>query len=81
MSDYPRKPVYIRAVSLENVPSRERKSPPTDNLSPAPASQPVISVLPENRSGRRGGIRLLPSADDKTDRAGNRRTATSTSPE
>lgn len=43
LADYPKRPVYIRAVSLESVPDRHRVGETTPNT-PA-ASQPSIGVL------------------------------------
>jgi len=42
LSDYPRRPVYIRAISLETVPSRHRRNTPISP--PTPESQPSISI-------------------------------------
>jgi cyclophilin family peptidyl-prolyl cis-trans isomerase len=46
MEDYPRKPVFIRAISLENVSNRERSG-----HVPAPSSQPTISVGSDESRG------------------------------
>jgi cyclophilin family peptidyl-prolyl cis-trans isomerase len=43
LADYPKKPVYIRAISLESVPTRERRVEPSP-ITP-PASQPSLSFL------------------------------------
>ncbi len=43
MEDYPRKPVFIRAVSLENVPNRERRG--TSEVVPASRPAPGVEVI------------------------------------
>jgi peptidyl-prolyl cis-trans isomerase B (cyclophilin B) len=71
MDDYPKRPVSIRAVSLENTPGHPRSSP-----GPAASSQPAFSMGPDERkpsalertrpSGspgtvRTGGMTVLPA--------------------
>jgi len=50
LADYPTKPVYIRAISLESVPTRERIAEPAP-LSP-PATRPSPTILGEARPDR-----------------------------
>ncbi|MBI4580687.1 MAG: peptidylprolyl isomerase [Planctomycetes bacterium] len=49
LDDCPRKPVYIRAISLENVPTRQR-SQGQENPSAPPASQPAVTISVEKVS-------------------------------
>jgi cyclophilin family peptidyl-prolyl cis-trans isomerase len=69
MEDYPRRPIYIRAISLENVPVREREvAKPAKPGSPATqpaASQPVPTISVE-RPVRSGAVTVIPSADTGT---------------
>ena len=58
MEDYPRRPIYIRAISMENVPSRRR---PEADTRP-PATQPSIAISAE-RPVRSGAVNVIPSAD------------------
>lgn len=57
LDDYPRKPVFIRAVSLENVLTRQQAARPL-----VPSSQPEISITPSStgtpwpRQGELGGV-------------------------
>ncbi|HOA73739.1 MAG TPA: peptidylprolyl isomerase [Phycisphaerae bacterium] len=63
LADYPKQPIYIRAISLESVPPRDRQSEPKP-ITPA-ASQPHPTILgeakaPADTSAMAGG---RPAAD------------------
>lgn len=72
LEDYPRRPVFIRAVSMENVPMNERTLRAPQPL--APATQPEITITPtatgsltpldrEPRPLKTGGLTVLPAHD------------------
>lgn len=70
LADYPQKPVYIRAISLESVPVRERRVEPSPIS--APTSRPGPAILSEPRTGGVDALASPPPASTKQDLPGLR---------
>jgi peptidyl-prolyl cis-trans isomerase B (cyclophilin B) len=62
LADYPKQPIYIRAISLESVPPRDRQSEPKP-ITP-PASQPHPTILGDGKAlgGTASAVIATPAA-------------------